>query len=178
MVQKGPGFNFLYITAWFNLTWDFCGATVLFLTATTSVNGKSQGRGKRAREGGKSKASVAFNAWKFKFLNENINSNKSKSHLPAARRSTTSTRNSDLPDWYNFIKRHRPRPSYSYNAHFQPPNPPPPQVTSNYCCFLALYSQVATPRAHAQCPRGFYNTLTVVYWGGKGEYKKNTCNNK
>jgi len=98
MAQRGLGFNFLYIIAWFNLTWDFGAALdrhVKWEKATTKKHLK------KLREIGLKKVdqemitTYILNAKIFKFPNENINNNKSKSHLPAARCTTTTTTNNN-----------------------------------------------------------------------------------
>lgn len=117
MVQKGPGFNFLYITAWFNLTWDFCGPTVfLFLTAK-NINGKSQGgkRGKRAKVK-QAPHSMRENS---NFLMKILTATKVKviCQLPDAARQAQGIpiRRIDIISLSDIAPRPRSRPSNSYN---------------------------------------------------------------
>jgi len=104
MAQRGLGFNFLYITAWFNLTWDLLWGPVL--DQTEIRNGIMQCGGETRTRTGIwfwSETIAGYIREKFKCRLMKIwTIGKSKCHLPAARHSDLGV--ADLPDWYNFIK--------------------------------------------------------------------------
>lgn len=141
MAQRGLGFNFLYITAWFNLTWDLLWGPVLDQTEIRNV----------AMQCGNSYLNTflililkwsdyRLHSGKFKCCLMKIwTIGKSKCHLPAAK--SSDLRVADLPDWYNFIRRPLPPPTTTKKKkHFQCSATPTHCDRKNFWCKKVIKS--------------------------------------